>query len=214
VYGLLDRGGPPFEASGRRIELLEIDGVFAAVEQVAERPAVSEEALRVQHEIVCLLGGRFDALLPARFGAWVEVDELRRIVGLRREAIARALDLVKGRVQMTLRIAGASAEPAGPQLERPVRTGTEYLRTRRAAARGHVPAAIADGIDAAIRDLVVSARTDEAGKHGVAIYHLIDRESVERYRSATASLTGVMPGCAIRVSGPWPPFAFVPELWS
>ena len=36
-----------------------------------------------------------------RFGAWVEVDELRRIVDLRREAIARALDLVKGRVQMT-----------------------------------------------------------------------------------------------------------------
>ncbi len=120
-----------FSAAGHRIEFVKADAVYAAVERLDERPAVSEAALRAQHDIVARIAAKVDAILPARFGSLVDVEELERVVALRREAIRDALDLVRGRVQMTVRLFDAEAAVPLAHAATAARSGTEYLQARR-----------------------------------------------------------------------------------
>jgi hypothetical protein len=62
-------------------------------------------------------------------------------------------------------------------------------------------------------DLVVSQRV-EAGKGATVttVYHLINLGDDERYRALAAGVAETLHGLAVRVSGPWPAFAFTPEL--
>jgi hypothetical protein len=42
------------------------------------------------------------------------------------------------------------------------------------------------------------------------LYQLIEKTAIDRYRAMADALTLTTPG--VTVSGPWPPFAFAPEL--
>jgi hypothetical protein len=211
VFALTRDVAAPFEFDGHRIEFIGVSGLGAAVERVAARPQVSEATLRTQHEIVMRISTHVDDLLPARFGAFVDDRELDEIVAIRRNVIAEALDLVHGRVQMTIRI--RETTPSAGRADRSgsgtATTGTAYLEARRAAAVHTVPPGAASMI-AAVGRLVAAERSENGQGPSVAsIYHLIDRRHVDEYRAA---LSGV-PSSIITVSGPWPPFAFAPDLW-
>jgi hypothetical protein len=211
VYALTGRSAAPFAAHGHRIEFVEFGNVHAAVERSADRPAVSEAALRIQHEIVIRISASVDDALPVRFGARVEEDELGQLVAMRRDVIQRALDLVRGRVQMTVRIRGHEVSEdrtaASPTIA--AATGTAYLEARRAAAaRPLTPMAMA--VAAAVRHLAVSEKVDgPANRTSLTMYHLIDKHRVGDYHDALAPLQS----STITVSGPWPAFAFAPDLW-
>ena len=209
VFALTRDVAAPFEFDGHQIEFIGFSGLGAAVERVAARPRVSEATLRAQHEIVMRISTHVDDLLPARFGAFVDDRELEEIVTIRRNVIAEALDLVHGRVQMTIRIrettpSAGRADRSGPGT---ATTGTAYLEARRAAAVHTVPPDAASMI-AAVGHLVAAERS-ENGKGVASIYHLIDRRHVDEYRAALSDV----PSSIITVSGPWPPFAFAPDLW-
>ncbi len=62
---------------------------------------------------------------------------------------------------------------------------------------------------AAVRPLVAAERREHgAGGLLATIYHLVEARHVDRYKKAVGNpVPGVM------VSGPWPPFAFSPQLW-
>ena len=211
VYALSGRSTAPFTFQGHRIEFVKFGTVRAAVERPAERPAVSEAALRTQHDIVMRISASVDAVLPVRFGAFVGEEELGQLVAMRRDLIERALDLVRGRVQMTARLRGQEVSDACPDVSPTVAaaTGTAYLEARRsAAARPLTPMAMS--VAAAVRHLAVSEKVDsEAARTSIAMYHLIDKGRVNDYKDALASLQS----SALTVTGPWPPFAFAPELW-
>lgn len=211
VYALTGRSATAFAAHGHLIEFVAFGNVHAAVERSVERPAVSEEALRTQHEIVIGISRSVDDVLPVRFGAHVEEEELGLLVAMRREVIERALDLVRGRVQMTIRIRGQEASNTHPAVSPTIAaaTGTAYLETRRsAAARPLTPMAMS--VAAAARHLAVSERVDsETARTSIAMYHLIDKHRVKDYKDALSSLQS----SALTVTGPWPPFAFAPDLW-
>jgi hypothetical protein len=216
VFALTDGKAVPFRAAGHRIEFVKADAVYAAVERLDERPAVSEAALRTQHDIVVRIAAKVDAILPARFGSFVDVQELARIVELRRAAIGDALDLVRGRVQMTVRLFDAETPAAANPLAHAgmgAATGTEYLRARRQAAVRAAPQAVA-AISVAVKDVVAAERT-EAGQGRVAatVYHLVDHAAVDKYRKRLAGIPSGPDRQTLSVSGPWPPFAFGPELW-
>jgi hypothetical protein len=198
---------PAFEFEGHFIEFAPAGGVVAAFERVSQRPQISEAALRMQHELVLHIAGQVNEILPVRFGAFLDWVELERILDMRRDAIQQALDFVRGRVQMTIRIRGGPARVAVAPQTLDARTGTAYLHARLAAARPPMPAA-ALSASALVRHLVVDERFDSRGE-ATTIYHLIDRGSVRQYQQL---LAGVAPTADI--SGPWPPFAFTPDLWS
>jgi hypothetical protein len=216
VFALAGGKAPAFSAAGHRIDFVKADAVYAAVERLDRRPAVSEAALRSQHEIVARIAAKVDAILPARFGSLVDLEELERVVALRRDAIRGALDLVRGRTQMTVRVFAAEAHTAVAPLEHvatKATTGTVYLQARRQASARELPQAVA-AIAAAVKDIVAAERS-EAGQGRVAatVYHLVEHAGVDEYKKRIA---GIPPGPdrqMLSVSGPWPPFAFVPDLW-
>jgi hypothetical protein len=218
VFALADRKARPFRAAGHRIEFVSVDDVYAAVERVDERPAVSEAALRTQHEIVARIAAKVDAMLPARFGSLVDVQELERVVALRRDAIRDAFDLVRGRDQMTVRLFDAGVRAAPPSVVRAgtdAATGTDYLQKRRQAAPMRARPPTVAAITAAVRDIVAAERFEPGeGRVAATVYHLIERAAVDQYTKRLTGLQSTLEPEALRVSGPWPPFAFVPELWT
>jgi gas vesicle protein GvpL/GvpF len=215
VLALTGEAAEPFVEAGHRIEFVTCDTLYAAVERVEGRPALSEEALRTQHAIVAQIARRVEAVLPARFGSVVDADELARLVARRREAIAQAIDLVRGRVQMTVRLFTTSARAAAP-VQPPDGgrvSGTAYLQERRSAAAPVLPAEVGE-ISAAVRHLVVRERAEPGQGHVAAtVYHLVDRAKIEPYAAAIEAVRPQVGNDTLTVSGPWPPFAFTPELW-
>jgi hypothetical protein len=211
VFALAGRKARSFSAAGHRIEFVDAAGVYAAVERLEARPDVSEAALRTQHDIVAQVATRVDAILPARFGSFVDAAELERVVALRRDVIAEALALVRGRVQMTVRLFDPEGRPDPPPRGNAA-TGTAYLEGRRAAAAGRaLPQA--EAIAAAVKDIVAAARTEPGhGRVAGTIYHLVDRADVGKYKRALSTLEASSGG-GMTVTGPWPPFGFVPDLW-
>jgi hypothetical protein len=210
VFALTRQAVTPFELAGHRVELVDAGGVFAAVERIAERPRVSEAALRAQHDVVMRLSADVDELLPARFGSFVDEDELRQVLALRRKIIDEALDLVRGRVQMTVRLKEDAPASSGPAPALTTTTnGTAYLEARRAAAAPRLPIA-ATALSAAVGHLVVAERADRSpGINAASIYHLLAKKDVRRYTAAIVRLDAP----DLSLSGPWPPFAFAPDLW-
>ena len=95
--------------AGHRLERVELTGVAAAVERRTKARAPSHRALRDQYGVVTTLHERLDAILPVRFGALIEEDELRRVVRLRRSMFVSALRTVRRKSQMTVRFVGSPA---------------------------------------------------------------------------------------------------------
>ena len=213
VYALLGSNAPVGRRRGMRIEVIPVGGMLAAVERLANRPPLSEAALRRQHEIVVELARENEAVLPVRFGAFMDVDELAQVIRLRQGVLRRALRRVRGHDQMTVRLFGpVRARVVAP----PSTTGTAYLRSRAAAARPALTPA-ARAIVAAVSPLVSAQRIDAGRGAGVqaTIDHLVRRRSVARYRRLVETcVAGMDPPPAVAVSGPWPPFAFAPDIWS
>ncbi len=209
VFALTSHAIPSFAVKRRRVEFLDLGGLHAAVERRHDSPALSESSLNTQHEIVTRLADRIDAVVPARFGALIEEGELRNILAARRHVVAEALALVHGRVQMTVRFREA------PESMRRIdarasaaMSGTAYLEARRDAARA-MPA-LAGVVATAVADLTIAERSEVGTERAPAVlYHLIARGNVARYNDAVSLLKS----SAVSVSGPWPAFAFAPDLW-
>ena len=197
--------------AGHTIESVHIGDVHAAVERRQEAPPLSEAALREQHAIVVDLSRRVDSIVPARFGALVDEAELARIVSLRADRLHAALRRVRGCVQMTVRVPMGVRESvrAGGGGNHP---GADYLQERRAAL---APPPAVDLIRAAVRGISsdeVSA-VSAAGRQAT-LAHLVPGNRVAAYRravQAAARAQGLE--SEMVVTGPWPPFAFAPDLW-
>jgi hypothetical protein len=212
VYALVERSRRPIHVEGHRIEFVPVSGIHAAAERLARAPGLTESSLRDQHRIVVELARRSEAILPARFGAWVDLPELEKIVRLRKRSLQQAFDRVRGRQQMTVRIFGPPAIA-----EAPVRThssGAAYLEARRTASRPKLSRAAA-AIQLAVKPFVEGERVEAgAGLLQTTMSHLVKKGRSREYKAVVNRIrTELGTDDAIIVSGPWPPFAFTPELW-
>jgi len=219
VVALTSHYSSPCRVEGHRIEFIKVADVFAAIERRAAPPSMSEAELRTQHDVVTAIFRRTDDLLPVRFGAWLDREELVEVLSQRKDDIIDALQLVRGRAQMTIRFPAAETE-IRPDRSAHARagSGTEYLRARRDAEQW-MPSE-ASTVRAAVRRFVVAERLSQ-GPGGAAIavdsaslkqapslYHLVPRDAVAAYKAAMKPFEH-----AVVASGPWPPFAFAPDPW-
>ena len=210
VHALTDVPLGAWNDGRRRIESLAVEGLFAVCERRSTSPPISEAELRWQHAIVQRIAEAVPAALPARFGSLVDEAELALMIRDRRDVIRAALDRVRGRVQMTVRIVIDDAcRPAltPSQPLRRARPGRAYLEARLRRASPPVPPRTRKALKAVARWVVEERRTRTVERL-VTVYHLVRREDVSTYEAALAE-AGVE---GMRVTGPWPPFAFVPEL--
>jgi hypothetical protein len=212
VYAL---AAPPLprriRVAGRALRVF----MMGSIAVIAARPRESrpvEEALREQHAVVVALADRIDPLLPARFGSRMNAARLEAAVRQAAGSLSRALEHVRGRRQMTVRVIGPSSAPAA-QPAAPT-TGTAYLAQRLAQAQS-VPAEAAPLRDAVAPFVIEERVMPGRGSVRATLFHLVAREDVDRYRSAAERIRAPTAASLVRtvVTGPWPPFAFAPELW-
>jgi len=204
VHALTDTPVRRWTENGRTIDSIPIGSVFAVCERRPEAPPLSEDELRWQHAIVIRIATEVPAVLPARFGSLVDARELAAVVRRQHAAIEEALAVVRGKVQMTVRIVVKAARSTPASI---AATGRQYLELRQREASPRVPPRLEAVLSRASR-YVARERREKTPAGAVVLYHLVERADVDRYR---ATLHGV---AALTISGPWPPFAFVPEIWS
>ena len=211
VYAIVRAGGPLTirTRSGPVLWQLRCGQVAAVVRDVTGPPKASPARLRTYERQMRELAERFPALLPARFATVMAADELMFILSSRGRAFLRALGHVRGKSQMTVRVANRSAmQRRADERARHGKgmSGREYLRARarEAAAQRVVP-----GFEP-VRTAVARWVRDERVEHrqGVStIYHLIPSTASARYRQALAEAATAAELRAV-VTGPWPPYAF------
>lgn len=209
VYALTSPGFPRrLSVLGRRLNCIAIGSVDAIVAgSIPEGRSLDD--IKLQHQIVSRLSGRASALLPARFGSVVTESALRQLMSERHDDIQAALLLVRNCEQMTVRVFGAAASEAQPEVPA---TGTAYLMSRQKQAH-HIPPEV-ELIRREVGALVKDERVDK-GERGIraVVYHLVSRRSVPQYQRRAAVLQSLLSPLAVTVTGPWPAFAFTPALF-
>lgn len=192
-------------ASDATLQNLEIDGIFAICRRRRAVPPPSAETLRQQHRDVLDIARRAKAVLPVRFGTLIEKGELVKRMRVHQEALRRALDEVRDRVQMTVRVLGTTA----PHRTVLASSGRQYLEERRRALEPVLTGEARALVDA-VRPLAVRERV-EPGAAGLlaTVYHLVPSVDADDYAETAVKLSSPN----VLVSGPWPPFAFTPQLW-
>ena len=193
--------------SGRRLHSANYGAVHVVYERRSSAPALTDEELRAQHALVTAIADRSPAVLPARFGSLLEKRDLTAVVGAHEHEIVSALARVRHHVQMTVRVLGQRRTV--PSTVQPARmSGREYLERARRAATPPITEE-AERLLKAVHTVVAHERREHgAGGLLATIYHLVHVRHVARYRKAAA-----VPPPGVMVSGPWPPFAFSPQLW-
>jgi len=216
LYALVDEApsGPLGEGiAGEALRLVSCGGIAAIVGDQAERLQPDRGTIEGQDAVVRRLAAHFGALLPARFGECL-ADEagLRERLEPRTRELAEALALVRGCVQMTLRVFG---EPASEAVAKPVAgggPGAHYLAARQ---REQERARSLPEIDP-LRDVLKPLlRAERIERHAAGIllgtaYHLVRREEAGAYLAVLEGLGGRIGGRRVAASGPWPPYAFAP----
>jgi hypothetical protein len=169
-------------------------------------PPLSVEALRAHEAAVRRIADASAACLPVRFGASVlDDDALRAQLEPRAAELSDALQLVRGREQMTLRVNGPGA-PA--PLTTAAGAGTRYLEERRRARK--VPEL--DPLRLALQAFIRAERLERHSEPGLlaSVYHLIDRGASAEYQRIAERVA--LEGLRLLVSGPWPAWSFAPEV--
>jgi Gas vesicle synthesis protein GvpL/GvpF len=162
------------------------------------------------HEaVVESAGEKGRAVLPLRLGT-VLPDEAA-VVGLvdeRAQEFTRALDRVRGAVEIGVRAAVTEGAPE-PKPETNERPGTAYLMTRLAQKqRGDE-----------VIDLVHRPLADLAREHvrldrsigdfsSVRLAYLVDEDAVEPFQERVQDLEAELDHVRLACTGPWPPYSF------
>jgi hypothetical protein len=215
VYAVVGSGGESAlegeGVEGEALRLVACEGLRVVAGALDAPPPINPRMLAAQNETVLGLGERFTAILPTRYGQWVAGDaELARLLAPRAAELATALELVAGCVQMTLRFfSGPHPEEAGGRTSRATGgPGTRYLTTR----RPQLPAGIAE-----LREALAPWRRAEhwsrnAGPPLLATAHdLVARVDEAAYRRVIEQHRRGAEW-RLRLSGPWPPYAFSPGM--
>ena len=204
VLALTDTPLDDLAVGERQVHAELIDGVHAVCEKRSTPPDPSDAELRAQHAMVLEIASRVRAILPVRFGSLLTKAELRRAIREHRAEIEAAFDLVRDRVQMTIRVTGRRRSPAA--LPAPS-TGRAYLARKQEQLSPPLPAPALALLKHLAPFAAAERREPGAGALLATIYHLVDTSDVLRY----AALARKAPR-SIVITGPWPPFAFTPSL--
>jgi hypothetical protein len=179
------------------LRAVRCDGLSVVCAPAAEGE-VDAEALWKREAVVERLMEDRD-LLPVRYGTVVQ-DERAAVAAVapQSEALARALDRVRGAVELAVRAVAADAQPAEPAAGA---SGRDYLRER--VAHERLARALHEPLAAAARDSVV-----QDGPGVLRAAYLVARGDVDGFVTLFRALQREHQALAIVCTGPWPPYSF------
>jgi len=203
-------GGSPVHAypSG---EFLVVVSEYSAEFQLDQK-AILEHA-RVVSE--CF---RSTTVLPFRFGTVFDGDEaLRRAVRANRKSFVETVAKLRGKAEMHLKVFVRDGAASVAEIELPQAVGGEYLaKLRDKAIRDRERQSKARTLSVQVHKMFnpleeeVSCKKVDSGGMLIDIAHLIDHQSIEKYQNRYNNAARQLKGCELMLSGPWPPYHFMP----
>lgn len=163
---------------------------------------------------------RQGTVLPFRFGTvFNSDDELRRAVRVNRKAFLESVERLRGKSEMHLKLVvkDDALALAMTDIELPTTAGGEYLKKlREQATRVRERQTRARALSVQVHKLFnpleaeISCKKMDSGGMLIDIAHLIDSKSVEKYQNRLSIATRQLKDCEVALSGPWPPYHFLP----
>ncbi len=166
-------------------------------------PRASEEAIVAHARVVEALASANEAVLPARFGG-VHTDPgaLRAAVAERAPELLRALERVRGCVELGVRAIAPAAERAEAS------SGAAYMGARLDQRRE--TERLADELHAPLAALAREATRTVGATERLLLSaaYLVPAGGVAEFRDLVKSLQATHPELGIVCTGPWPPYSF------
>jgi Gas vesicle synthesis protein GvpL/GvpF len=213
-------------SSGTGVRLRPVigGGAVAIVADCDKKPSPTVSSLRNHDAVVRRIARAVPAILPVRFGTIIDTNRsLTALLETWSDELQPALSLVERREQMTLRLFGRStAIPETPSPRSLVpetgpetgdHPGTTYLARLATAHARAQSAPELQPLSEALAHIVAAERISrhDTGPLLLTAYHLIPRGKARAYRGILKRRAAAL-GLRAIASGPWPPYAFVPEL--
>ncbi|MGB8889051.1 MAG: GvpL/GvpF family gas vesicle protein [Candidatus Korobacteraceae bacterium] len=193
-------------------------GEFAViVSDYSAGQTLTQQAI-VDHARVVSECFRTLTVLPFRFGTIFDSDDaLRRAVRANRKTFLETVDRLRGKAEMHFKLLVKDGTLEEAVAELPAGVGGEYLRKlREQATRVRERQTKARALSMQVHKLfspleedVICKRTDSGGML-IDFAHLIDSSSVVKYQNRYGTATRHFKDCHISITGPWPPYHFMP----
>jgi hypothetical protein len=178
-----------------------------------------EEKHVLEHARVVSVCFRQGTVLPFRFGTIFDSDDcLRQAVRGNRRAFGASVARLKGKAEMHVKL--LVRDGSLRQLQDviiPDSVGGEYLcKLREKAMADRERQTKAKALSVQVHRLFnpleeeISCKRVATDGMLIDIAHLIDSKSIEKYQNRYASAAKQLKNCEMSVSGPWPPYHFMP----
>ena len=206
LYAITDNPGPPLpDVAG--LQLVPFDGLAAVCTPASEAEPSPETLWRHEDIVEALMADR--DLLPVRYGTRLDDEAaVARALEGRRDALAAALDRVRGAVELSVRVMAATGTPApSPPDPADATSGADYLRLKAEADASSDEAARVVG-----DPLAELARESESARPRppelFRAAYLVEHGTLDAFVAEVARLQAESRGLAILCTGPWPPYSF------
>jgi Gas vesicle synthesis protein GvpL/GvpF len=154
-----------------------------------------------------------ERLLPNGYGA------LRQAVRANRRTFGQSVARLRGKAEMHLKVLVRDGvlRDAMADVALPDTVGGEYLiKLREKAAKDRERQTKARALSVQVHKLFnpleeeISCKRVDSNGMLIDIAHLIDSKSVEKYQNRYSSAAKQLKNCELLISGPWPPYHFLP----
>src|SRR5438477_5318710 len=195
-------------------------GEFAVIVSEFDRATNSlDEKHVLEHARVVSVCFRQGTVLPFRFGTIFNSEEsLRQAVRSNRRAFGESVARLKGKSEMHVKLLLRNGTLKALQdVQIPDTVGGEYLsKLREKAVADRERQTKAKALSVQVHRLFnpleeeVSCKRVNTDGMLIDIVHLIDSKSVEKYQNRYTSAAKQLKDCQLAISGPWPPYHFLP----
>ena len=204
---------------GGEVRLVNAGDFSVVVSDFAGEKAPVRRENVMAHAAVVQSALKHTTPLPFRFGVLVTQAQLESFVTARHDALKARLNLVRGCVEMSVKVISSGdgelrrLEEETERLED--KPGTVFLLEKRrellgSEARVTEAQQIASWLRTQIGEVVRETRIDTnlTDKLLLSTSHLVERGVLEQYRARLKSARLERPELNFLVSGPWPPYSF------
>jgi hypothetical protein len=197
-------------------------GEFAVIVSEYDRNTMQmDEKTVLEHARVVSSCFRTGTVLPFKFGTVFDSeDALRQAVRSNRRAFGQSVAKLRGKAEMHLKLVvrDGSLKDAMTEVQLPNTVGGDYLlKLREKASRERERQTKARALSVQVHKLFnpleeeVSCKKVASDGMMIDIAHLIDSKSVEKYQNRYNTATKQLKNCQLVISGPWPPYHFLPD---
>src|SRR5260370_19584317 len=196
-------------------------GEFAVIVSEFDRATTKlEEKSVLEHARVVAVSFRTATVLPFRFGTIFDTeDALRQAVRANRRTFCESVAKLRGKSEMRIKVTvrDGSLRAAMAEIELPDTAGREHLaKLREKACRDRERQTKARALSVQVHKLFnpleeeISCKKVDTDGMLLDIAHLIDTKSIEKYQNRYSTAAKQLKNCQMVVTGPWPPYHFLP----